>query len=194
MVAFSILLPCTLRKSFTAQPWLFNNQTTLCAMISCWKTIRELLARVSPVIGFFGFRSYDCTEVANITIFTKSNSVSQSHVSSDVRWFSAAAYYNPIVLLKTEKLWSISHSTITPIIEFAVQRIARSSSSHIINSLSQTTLFEIFIFCPKIQLWFPEKIVDFILGKNSWKCCSFGLFSCSQFWFHEKNCQKIFWW
>ena len=23
-----------------AQPWLFNNQTTLCAMISCWKTIR----------------------------------------------------------------------------------------------------------------------------------------------------------
>ena len=27
------------------------------------------------------------------------------------------------------------------------------------------TLFEIFIFCPKIQLWFPEKIVDF-LGEN----------------------------
>ena len=24
------------------------------------------------------------------------------------------------------------------------------------------TLFEIFIFCPKIQLWFPEKIVDFL--------------------------------
>ena len=23
------------------------------------------------------------------------------------------------------------------------------------------TLFEIFIFCPKIQLWFPEKMVDF---------------------------------
>ena len=28
------------------------------------------------------------------------------------------------------------------------------------------TLFEIFIFCPKIQLWFPEKIVDFFFG---WK-------------------------
>ena len=28
------------------------------------------------------------------------------------------------------------------------------------------TLFEIFIFCPKIQLWFPEKIVDFFSG---WK-------------------------
>ncbi len=24
------------------------------------------------------------------------------------------------------------------------------------------TLFEIFIFCPKIQLWFPVKIVDFL--------------------------------
>ena len=28
------------------------------------------------------------------------------------------------------------------------------------------TLFEIFIFCPEIQLWFPEKIVDFFFG---WK-------------------------
>ena len=24
------------------------------------------------------------------------------------------------------------------------------------------TLFEIFIFCPKIQLWYPDKIVDFL--------------------------------
>ena len=33
------------------------------------------------------------------------------------------------------------------------------------------TLFEIFIFCPKIQLWFPEKIVDFLgekLAKMLW--------------------------
>ena len=51
------------------------------------------------------------------------------------------------------------------------------------------TLFEIFIFCPKIQLWFPEKIVDFFGVKNSWKCCGFGLFCCWQLWFHEKNCQ-----
>ena len=36
-----------------------------------------------------------------------------------------------------------------------------------------------FFFCPKIQLRFPEKIVDL-----------FGLFSCWQHWFHEKNCQK----
>ena len=30
--------------------------------------------------------------------------------------------------------------------------------------------------------------------KNSWKCCGFGLFSCWQLWFHEKNCLKKFWW
>ena len=29
-----------------------------------------------------------------------------------------------------------------------------------------STLFEIFIFCPKTQLWFPEKIVDFFLDQK----------------------------
>ena len=29
------------------------------------------------------------------------------------------------------------------------------------------TLFEIFIFCPKIQLWFPEKNCRIVLGENS---------------------------
>ena len=81
------------------------------------------------------------------------------------------------------------------------------------------TLFEIFIFCPKIQLWFPEKncrivlvktreiaaVLEFlavdnfdftrknvknIWMKNSWKCFGFGLFSCWQLWFQEKNGQK----
>ena len=28
------------------------------------------------------------------------------------------------------------------------------------------TPFEIFIFCPKIQLWFPEKIVEFFWGEK----------------------------
>ena len=51
------------------------------------------------------------------------------------------------------------------------------------------TLFKIFIFCPKNQLQFPEKILDFWV-KNLWKCCGFGLFSCWQLWFHEINCQK----
>ena len=34
----------------------------------------------------------------------------------------------------------------------------------------------------------------FFWVKNSWKCCGFGLFSCWQLWFHEKNCQFFFWW
>ena len=32
---------------------------------------------------------------------------------------------------------------------------------------NDNTLFETFIFCPKIQLWFPEKVVDFF----EWKTC-----------------------
>ena len=32
---------------------------------------------------------------------------------------------------------------------------------HLLKVTICNTLFEIFIFCPKIQLWFPEKIVDF---------------------------------
>ena len=42
------------------------------------------------------------------------------------------------------------------------------------NKYFKYTLFEIFIFRPKIQLWFPEKIVDFFWLKNSWICCGFG--------------------
>ena len=60
--------------------------------------------------------------------------------------------------------------------------------------ISFFTLFEIFIFCPQIRLWFPEKIVKKIWVKTSWKCCGCGLFSCWQLWFHEKNCQKKIGW
>ena len=45
-------------------------------------------------------------------------------------------------------------------------------------------------FVQKFNFDFPRKIVDFFGVKNSWKCCGFGLFSCWQLWFHEKNCQK----
>ena len=38
------------------------------------------------------------------------------------------------------------------------------------------TLFEIFIFCPKIQLWFPEKIVDFFGGEKLVKMLWFWTF------------------
>ena len=58
-------------------------------------------------------------------------------------------------------------------------------------SLDTRTLFETFIFYPKIQLWFPKKLSIFW----GWKTrCGFGLFSCWQLWFHEKNSQKKFGW
>ena len=56
-----------------------------------------------------------------------------------------------------------------------------------------TTLFEIFIFCPKIQLS-RENCRFFLWLENSRKCCDFGLFSCWQLWFHERKCQKKFGW
>ena len=59
--------------------------------------------------------------------------------------------------------------------------------------MDNNTLFEIFIFCLKIQLRFPKKIVYFFSVKNSWKCCGFRLFSCWQLWFHEKNWVKNSW-
>ena len=49
------------------------------------------------------------------------------------------------------------------------------------HEISSGTLFEIFIFCPRISIFWV---------KNLWKCWGFGLFSCWQLWFHEKNCQK----
>ena len=48
-------------------------------------------------------------------------------------------------------------------------------------------------FVQKIYFDFPRKLSIFWM-KNSWKCCGFGLFSCWQPWFHEKNCQKNFGW
>ena len=35
-----------------------------------------------------------------------------------------------------------------------------------------------------------RKNCRFFWVKNSWKCCGFGLFSCWQLWFHEKNCRN----
>ena len=48
-------------------------------------------------------------------------------------------------------------------------------------------------FVQKFNFDFPWKLSIFWV-KNSWKCCGFGLFSCWQLWFHEKNCQKKIWW
>ena len=82
---------------------------------------------------------------------------------------------------------------------FSTKYIAKNLHSQLLKCCWKSlifgdTLFEIFILCPKIQLWFPEKIVNFLGVKNSWKCCGFGLFSYWQLWFHEKNFQKNLGW
>ena len=71
-------------------------------------------------------------------------------------------------------------------------------SSHVtsfftlLSSRFPSFLFGIFIFLSKNStLISQEKLSKIFWVKNSWKCCGFGLFSCWQLWFHEKNCQKI---
>ena len=48
-------------------------------------------------------------------------------------------------------------------------------------------------FVQKFNFDFLSKLSIFGV-KNSWNCCGFGLFSCWQLWFYEKNCQKKFRW
>ena len=45
-------------------------------------------------------------------------------------------------------------------------------------------------FVQKFNFNFPRKLSIFLGVKISWKCCGFGLCSCWQHWFHEKNCEK----
>ena len=63
-----------------------------------------------------------------------------------------------------------------------------------------SSIFDLVIECPahcSKSSFFVQKfnLSIFFWVKNSWKCCGFGLFSCWQLWFHEKNCQKKkTWW
>ena len=62
----------------------------------------------------------------------------------------------------------------------------------IVNTLHHTV--QNLHFLSKNSTWISRENCWFFWVKNSWKCCSFGLFSCWQLWFHEKNCQKNFGW
>ena len=53
------------------------------------------------------------------------------------------------------------------------------------------TLFEIFIFCPKIQLWFPEKIVDFFGWKTPENVVALDFLAVDNFDFTRKIVKKI---
>ena len=113
--------------------------------------------------------------LANLSLLS-SYMIEEGRVTNDQRLFDYLAYIQKTRLarlfLKNGR--GVDDSNWTPV-----------HSSHSSLALACCTLFEIFIFCPKIQLWFPDKVVDF--------CCGFGLFSCWQLWFHEKNCPKKIW-
>ena len=54
------------------------------------------------------------------------------------------------------------------------------------------TLFEIFIFCPKIQLWFPEKIVDLFGWKTRENVVILDFLAVDNFDFTRKIVKKKF--
>ena len=56
------------------------------------------------------------------------------------------------------------------------------------------TLFEIFIFCPKIQLWFPEKIVDFFGWKTRENVLVLDFLAVDNFDFTRKIVKKKIGW
>ena len=66
----------------------------------------------------------------------------------------------------------------SPLMIFWLQkyRVFKQSSHLTKLHLTYYTLFEILIFCPKIQLWFPEKVVDFFLGEKLVKMLWFWTF------------------
>ena len=63
-----------------------------------------------------------------------------------------------------------------------------------IKSVSHVTLFEIFIFCPKIQLWFPEKIVDISGWKTRENVVVLDILTVDNFDFTRKLSKKTFGW
>ena len=56
--------------------------------------------------------------------------------------------------------------------------------------ISFITLIEIFIICPKIQLWFPEKIVEFLGWKTRENVVVLGFLAVDNFDFTRKIVKK----
>ena len=86
--------------------------------------------------------------------------------SEDESKFQEAAIA-PDTLLQSSKLLSKSKS--------------KSKVKHTVRNLH---------FLSKNSTLISRENCRFFWVKNSWKCCGFGLFSCWQLWFNEKNCQK----
>ena len=60
-------------------------------------------------------------------------------------------------------------------------------------SLPKHTVRNLHFLSKNSTLISRENCRFFFWVKNSRKCCGFGLFSCWQLWFHEKNLSKKFW-
>ena len=73
-------------------------------------------------------------------------------------WLSFLPPGNPTC--NTQKYDNVSTLLILP--SHTAYTLRQNHKNVEINILYHCTLFEIFIFCPKIQLWFPVKIVDFL--------------------------------
>ena len=101
---------------------------------------------------------------------------------------------------KPRKLWNPSKSLIFndareyQIFEFSRQiDTLKSYQFHLIlfhKRHPTILLFEIFIFCPKSQLWFPEKIVDFLGWKTREIVVVFDFLSVDSFDFTRKIVKK----
>ena len=69
-----------------------------------------------------------------------------------------------------------------------------NSKSNFENRAHPNTLFEIFIFCPEIQLWFPKKIVDFFGRKTNENVVVLQILGVDNFDFTRKIVEKNLGW
>ena len=109
-------------------------------------TDRELLLRIPKPLSLEGPRIHQ-PKITDLKSQNYSYNLQESYVTHGVQLLS---YINDLNKIK-EAAISRREKGILPI-------LGKENPSHI---LYVFTLFEILIFCPKIQLWFHEKIVYF---------------------------------
>ena len=79
----------------------------------------------------------------------------------------------------------------TSVLETASNNYKKESRNQISH---QYTLFKIFIFCPKVQLWYPEKISDFLGWKIRDNVEVLDFLAVARFGFRRKYVKNNFGW
>ena len=118
-----------------------------------------------------------------------------SHPFQSPRFPAFITIFN--VLRKAPSSWKIEVEAVTTTQKERKETIWRPReklSWQICSIISRTTLFEICIFCPKIQLWFPENVSIIFWVKNSWKCCGLDFLAVDNFNFTRKIVKKKVGW